>query len=230
MKTNCTKFVMCKTLLLVMAILTMMIIQTAYCRDYESNGYALMVQQSPANAGFITPQAGVHRATANEALILTAIPKPGYRFVYWLGDVSDASANQTTIFVDAPKIVVAVFERIEHEFLLEIDMVRSGSGQGGLRRSSNNVRMGPSINPPIVYEVPDRPGFTILPRNDMPLVPDDGDSDSNNNNDDFQVPGNGNDGNDFLVPGDEPIPEPTTIAIFGLGAVWQLMRRKRTHL
>ena len=77
----------------------------------QTEGYLLMVQQSPADAGTVTPQAGIYRTSLNDVITITAFPQTGYRFVCWLGDVTEPTANTTTILVDAPKIVIAVFER-----------------------------------------------------------------------------------------------------------------------
>gem|GEM_PF-1410975 len=80
-------------------------------------GYAVLVQESPAGAGEIQPGIGVHNFSANEIVTLTAIPKTGWKFVYWLGDVYDPTKNRTMTAVDGPKIIIAVFERDEFEFL-----------------------------------------------------------------------------------------------------------------
>jgi len=101
--------------------------------EYYDYGYAVLIEQSPVDAGKITPQVGIYRAELEEVVTLRAIAKPGYRFVYWLGDVTDATANETTIFVDGPKIVMAVFERSEFEPLPETG-ITSGLGRGGMRR------------------------------------------------------------------------------------------------
>jgi hypothetical protein len=110
--------------------------------EYYDYGYAMLIEQSPVDAGKITPQVGIYRAELDEVVTLRAIAKPGYRFVYWLGDVTDATANETTIFVDGPKIVMAVFERSEFELFLEAGIV-SGLGRGGLRRVPDFRPRGP---------------------------------------------------------------------------------------
>lgn len=91
----------------------------AYC---ETSGPALLIQQMPAKGGAITPGAGVHHYELYASVTLQAIPQPGYQFVYWLGDVSDPTSNRTTVYLDAPKIVVAIFERTGYamEYLVEM--------------------------------------------------------------------------------------------------------------
>jgi hypothetical protein len=61
---------------------------------------------------------------------LTAAPKPGYQFVYWLGDVTDPMSNRTIVRLDGPKIVVAVFEAVEHELLVGAEIARSAPVDG----------------------------------------------------------------------------------------------------
>jgi hypothetical protein len=95
----------------------------------ETAAYDLLIQRSPVEAGDVTPTTGAHRVLANSTVTLTANPQPGYRFAYWLGDVSDPAAERTTVVVDQPKIVIAVFapetqKRIE-------DQVRLGGAGGG---------------------------------------------------------------------------------------------------
>lgn len=95
--------------------------------------YELCIEQSPAKAGTVTPASGTHRFSSDATVPISADPQPGYRFAYWLGDVSEPSAAQTTVYVDGPKIIVAVFEptdrrRYEREFSLG----GGGGGTGGL--------------------------------------------------------------------------------------------------
>ena len=177
--------------------------------EYYDYGYALLIEQSPVDAGKITPQVGVYRAELDEVVTLRAIPKPGYRFVYWLGDVTDATTNETTIFVDAPKIVIAVFERSEFELLLEAGIV-NGLGRGGLRWQPDfrprRGGGGSDRKEPKLLEPPEPPE----PRGDEFPVP----------SDPFPVP----------EPGEE-IPEPATIILLGVGAASLMLgqrKRKRT--
>ena len=78
---------------------------------FGQGDYAVLVQESPVGAGEIKPGIGVHTFSINETVTLTTVPKPGYRFVYWLGDVSNPTTNRTMLAVDGPKIIIAVFEQ-----------------------------------------------------------------------------------------------------------------------
>ena len=174
----------------------------------QTDGYLLMVQQSPVDAGTVTPQAGIYRTSLNDTITLTAFPQTGYRFVCWLGDVTEPTANSTTILVDAPKIVIAVFEREEFAVALnEEGLLVPGQGSTGLRASPSRVRPGVSISPgePKIYDTEDY----------SRRRPDDPD--------DFPVPDVGDD-DEFPVP---EVPEPATLLILSSGTLGLLFMRKR---
>jgi hypothetical protein len=171
------------------------------------DGYALLIQQSPPDAGVVTPGDGVHKTPIGETVTLSAVPKPGYRFMYWLGDVSNSSANDTTISIDSPKMVVAVFSRENHDDDLPglgITDGMSSSGGGG-RYAGSPVQSGGSVSPTGgVAEYPD----TIY--NFPPIDDDDNDTD---------VPVPDGEGNE--------VPEPTTVLLLGIGSILALKRK--TH-
>jgi hypothetical protein len=175
--------------------------------DYET-GYSLLIEQSPIDAGKVTPQTGLYKAKLDEVVTLTAIPKPGYQFVYWLGDVTDPGTNETTTLVDSPKIVIAVFERSKFELPLDAGIV-SGRGRGGLRSTEYFRPKGMSGG---------TGGLDVPPPKEPPEPL----------GDEFPVPAE-----PFPVPenNDEEIPEPATMALFGLGvALLRLGRGERKPL
>ncbi|MHC4546629.1 MAG: InlB B-repeat-containing protein [Planctomycetota bacterium] len=157
-------------LFLVLAVFFCGLPEPACC---ETVGPVLLLQQIPDNGGTITPGEGVHYLQQNTSVTLTAVPRAGYQFVYWLGDVREPTSNRTTTYLDAPKIVVAIFERAEFEFEGMAEMLIPGGQWGGLLRSSADfsrqgfsggggsrpsVRRAPSIlpepEPPLPQEIP----------------------------------------------------------------------------
>ncbi|MHC4086064.1 MAG: InlB B-repeat-containing protein [Planctomycetota bacterium] len=122
-------------LLLILAVVFCGLLKPAYC---QTNRPVLLLQQVPANAGTITPGPGVHYLEQDEIVTLTAVPRSGYQFVYWLGDVGDPELNRTTAYLDAPKIIIAIFERAEFELEDTSEATQSipGGMAGGLRASA----------------------------------------------------------------------------------------------
>jgi hypothetical protein len=157
-------------LFLILAVFFCGLPEPAYC---ETVGPVLLLQQIPANSGTITPDEGVHYLQQNTSVTLTAVPRAGYQFIYWLGDVREPTSNRTNTYLDAPKIVVAVFERAEFELEGMVEMLIPGGQWGGLLRSSadysrqgysggggirQSVRRAPSKppepEPPLPQEIP----------------------------------------------------------------------------
>lgn len=170
--------------------------------------YALLVQASPPDAGSVTPGLGVHEIEIGQTVALAATPRPGYRFVYWLGDVSSSAASETTISIDSPKLIVAVFVREEfQENLPDVGAVQGESGGVDQRGVPNPLQSPGSISSGFDYDLT---GY------DVPKKPD------GNNDDDIPVPDNND---DIPVPGDNQVPEPATVILLGLGAV--MLRRRR---
>lgn len=112
----------------IVAALAVGLFGPAYC---ASPAVELLLQQSPAKAGTITPSMGLHRFAPYSKVAVSANPEPGYQFAYWLGDVGDPMAKSTTVYLDGPKVVVAVFEPIEEPSPLETNPGLPGGGGGG---------------------------------------------------------------------------------------------------
>jgi hypothetical protein len=118
------------------------------------------MQESPAGAGEIQPGIGIHTFGVNETVTLNTVPKKGYKFVYWLGDVGDPTANRTTLSVDGPKIVIAVFTRDAYELPSQDPAICQGPE--GLYPRYDSIRGGdfsssPDPEPPDNPHHPDNP-------------------------------------------------------------------------
>jgi hypothetical protein len=107
--------------------------------------YTLVVQKTPVNGGIVTPEIGIHKFDINRMVTLTAMPRNGYRFLYWLGDVTDTNNYQTSVWLDSPKIVIAVFERTDFELPDESGLV-GGVGIGEAVNHYADIRMGPAVS------------------------------------------------------------------------------------
>ena len=168
--------------ILFIAVVSMFCAGLSYAEQYsDSNGYAVLLEESPAGAGYVTPEVGIHEDKGG-VMDIRAVPKPGYRFLYWLGDVEDSSENETTVNVDSPKIVIAVFSRTTDS--AASTALTPSPAIGGLRPSSL-----PSENS--YY------GATTYPD---PTDPED--------------------------PHDNPVPEPSTVALLAAGAILTCRKRR----
>ena len=128
MKPGGPLFIGWRGLISAIAIIVGWLFAPAYCQTPD---VALLLQQSPAKGGVITPIAGVYHFELNSEVTLTAVPEPGYQFVYWLGDVSDPAATNTIVYLDKPKIIIAVFEQSEYGVLAAEEGMPGGGGGGG---------------------------------------------------------------------------------------------------
>ena len=128
MKPSGPTFVGWRRLISAIAIIVGCLFAPAYCQTPD---VALLLQQTPAKGGVMTPIAGIYHFELNSEVTLTAVPKPGYQFVYWLGDVSDPAATNTIVYLDKPKIIIAVFEQSEYGALAAEEGMPGGGGGGG---------------------------------------------------------------------------------------------------
>ncbi len=114
---------------IVMILAVLLLAQPGFCGD---SGVELLLEQSPANGGSLDLGTGVHQYTPGTEITITAVPQDGFRFSYWLGDVSDSTSSTTTIRLDDSRAVIAVYEPLvlglgEEEILPQ----NSGGGGGG---------------------------------------------------------------------------------------------------
>jgi hypothetical protein len=189
---DCATIVGCTILLLFLA-------EPAYC---EQDGTALLLELSPADGGNVNLKPGVHVFDRDAEVTLIAAPNPGYRFVYWLGNVTDATTSTTTVCLDTPKIIIAVFERSKLA-LVEFEEGPQGSlGSGGLMRSGADYALG----------LEQAIGSKRPPHWHPPQPPEE--------QEDFPVP----EGEpDFPVP----VPEPATVAFVIAGMLTLTMHRRK---
>jgi hypothetical protein len=103
----------------------------APCASAQTRAYELCLEQSPAQAGTLTPDSGTHRFSADTVVVVSAQPLPGYQFAYWLGDVADPKSQRTTVQLNSPKIVVAVFQPANKDVPNETVVGAGGGGGGG---------------------------------------------------------------------------------------------------
>ncbi len=128
MKPGGPPFIGWRGLISAIAIIVCWLFAPAYC---QTSDVALLLQQTPSKGGAITPIAGVHHFELNSEITLTAAPQPGYQFLYWLGDVSDPAATKTVVYLDKPKIVIAIFGQTGDGKLVEEKGLSFGGGAGG---------------------------------------------------------------------------------------------------
>lgn len=129
MKRRHPRFIACKGIILAVAIIVGGLLAPAYC---QTSSVTLLLQQTPTKGGVITPTTGIYHYAQDSEVTLTAVPKDGYRFTYWLGDVSNPTSSFTVVHLDEPKVIVAVFEPINYDTdTLDVSGSMSSSGGGG---------------------------------------------------------------------------------------------------
>ena len=138
--------------------------------------FPLLMQKSPDFGGDITPLPGVQMSGMYCLVEISATPRKGYEFVYWLGAVTDPTNPSTTVLLDSAKSVVAVFERSE--------LVKLGlSGIKGISRDGAASAGNPAPNRSVGYSqgltsvapavLPNNPpGNYIIINDDNEVIPE----------------------------------------------------------
>ncbi|MBW8016033.1 MAG: PEP-CTERM sorting domain-containing protein [Planctomycetes bacterium] len=138
--------------------------------------FPLIMQKSPDFGGDITPLEGVQMSGRYRLIEISATPRKGYEFQYWLGEVTDPTSTSTTVLLDSAKSVVAIFERSMLEKLGSSDMIRiSGGGAASPGNPAPNRSVGYSRGlrspaPAILPYYP--PGNNIIIDDDDEQVPE----------------------------------------------------------
>jgi len=128
MKNTKALLVQRRAVILILVISVAALLEPAYC---QAPRIVLLVKQTPPYGGTTIPAVGLHYFDPNALVTLTAIPESGYKFVYWLGDVADPTKSTTVTYLDTPKIIIAVFEHIEYEFVASKQPTYGAPGRGG---------------------------------------------------------------------------------------------------
>jgi len=161
----------CPSVVVGVLIITLILLAPAYC---QLSGVTLLIQQSPPQGGKVVPSAGVYDFELNAEINLTAIPRPGYHFVQWFGDVVDPTAATTVAYLNKPKVIIAVFQQTDYGTLLggaavTADIVSSAGSFGGGNISTGGGGGG-SPQPP--NDPPTEPDPPPGPPPDPPPVPE----------------------------------------------------------
>ena len=186
-------------------ILLLCLAGQGYC---EQDSSALVLDVSPVNGGTVNLSPGVHIYDRDSEVTLIAVPKPGYQFVYWLGNVTNANSSSTSVYLDSPKIVVAVFERSKFEIVEFEEAPQISVSGGGLVPRGGDYAAGLEqaigAKRPSGFHFPRPP--EPPPPNDKPPVP----------------PDKGNEN-----PPAPEVPEPATIAFIFAGMLSLVKCRHR---
>ena len=188
----------------------------------QTTGISLFLEQTPAKGGTITPSPGVHHFEPDQEITLTAVPKPGYRFVCWLGEVSDPTASSTVTYLSKSKIIIAVFEMTEYDpppDELGLTRATGGGGSGAAQFTGGGFVEGANHTGLMIGGSGVRrykpPAFAPLPQITHYTLP-------------AQPPGTVMVESPQLEPPTqtEPaIPEPATAILLGLGGLFAFVRR-----
>lgn len=135
---------------------------SGYC---QSSAGTLLLYTSPVKGGTVTPGSGLHQFEQDSMVSLRAVANPGYQFVYWMGDVSDMMSSNTVTYMESPKIIIAIFERVSYEYLAgsEVTYYQAYGRLSGKSDYSNQGYTGGGRRRPHKWRWPERPIFDPLP-------------------------------------------------------------------
>ena len=171
MKWGFPKFLERGRVMLVIAIIACGLTIPAYCQTQD---IVLLLEQTPVKGGELTPVAGVHHFKPGTEVMLTAVAKPGYKFIHWLGEVSDATASSTIAYLNKPKVIIAVFEQAENGISANGDGLAAGGGgaPGGLFPTALDFSRPGGFNGGGGKAKPQKQIYFVKEKKPMPEVPE----------------------------------------------------------
>ena len=171
MKWGFPKFLERGRIIFVFAIIAYGLTMPAYCQTQD---IVLLLEQTPVKGGEITPLAGVHHFKPGSEVMLTAVAKPGYKFIQWLGEVSDATTSSTIAYLNKPKVIVAVFEQAEKGISADSKSLSTGGGgaSGGLFPTALDFSRPGGISGSGGKAKPQKLIYIIKEKKPMPEVPE----------------------------------------------------------
>ncbi|HUT46714.1 MAG TPA: PEP-CTERM sorting domain-containing protein [Sedimentisphaerales bacterium] len=158
--------------MLVAAIIACGLTIPAYCQTQD---IVLLLEQTPVKGGEISPVAGVHHFKPGTEVMLTAVAKPGYKFIHWLGEVSDATASSTVAYLNKPKVIIAVFEQTQDGALADgegLSIGGGGGGSGGLFPTALDLSRPGGFNGGGGKAKPQKQIYFVKEKKPMPEVPE----------------------------------------------------------
>lgn len=159
MKNSKSLLVQRRAVILVFIISIAVSLEPAYPQTHR---IILLVKQTPLHGGTTIPAVGLHYFDPNTLVTLTAIPGSGYKFIYWLGDVADPAKSTTVTYLDTPKIIIAVFERLEYASAASQQLTYGApEGGGGLVSTTPDYTVRP-WRPDTINRIPIPEPTTLL--------------------------------------------------------------------
>jgi hypothetical protein len=165
----------------------------------QQEDFALLMRRSPDYGGYVTPLSGAQTTGLYRLVEISAEPREGFEFIYWLGDVTDPGNSSTTVLLDSPKIVVAIFERSEIANLAPSDAL---GVSGGRAFSSGNLTSSRFVYPQSLVSPPPASAPRKSPVYYNIIFPEDNEPDPD-------------------------VPEPATLTLFAMGALMLAKRKRR---
>ncbi|MDZ7725164.1 MAG: InlB B-repeat-containing protein [candidate division KSB1 bacterium] len=84
-----------------------------------SSTVELTMRMNNNSYGSVSPGIGKHTYTRNDVVNVEAFPNPGFSFTHWQGDVAHTNQAQTTVTMDASKLVKAYFDHLQYDLTLQ---------------------------------------------------------------------------------------------------------------